>query len=117
MNVTNALTKEYENKSNWAICENEPNSNPNKPNFKTLPQRVTRAKEWKLDFGLSYIFGLQIGLNGTQYSEIYNFIVWLVMKRNYRCRGICNISNRCFELKGRNNENQRSYQNINCSDY
>ncbi len=25
MNVTSILTKEYENKSNWAICENEPN--------------------------------------------------------------------------------------------
>jgi hypothetical protein len=24
MNVTSILTKEYENKSNWAICENEP---------------------------------------------------------------------------------------------
>jgi hypothetical protein len=33
MNVTSYITKEYENKSNWAICENEPNSNPNKPNF------------------------------------------------------------------------------------
>ena len=28
MNVTAALTKEYENKSNWAICENEPKTNP-----------------------------------------------------------------------------------------
>jgi hypothetical protein len=33
MNVTSYITKEYENKSNWAICENEPNSNPNKPNL------------------------------------------------------------------------------------
>ncbi len=33
MNVTSIITKGYENKSNWAICENEPNTNPNKPNF------------------------------------------------------------------------------------
>ncbi len=31
MNVNRVLTKEYENKSNWAICENEPKTNPNKP--------------------------------------------------------------------------------------
>ena len=34
MNVTAAITKEYENKSNWAICENEPNSNPKQTQFK-----------------------------------------------------------------------------------
>ncbi|MHC4633065.1 MAG: hypothetical protein ACYS9C_17610, partial [Planctomycetota bacterium] len=41
MNVTSYITKEYENKSNWAICENKPNTKPNKPNFrgKTTPAR------------------------------------------------------------------------------
>ncbi len=41
MNVNKVLTKDYENMSNWAICENEPNFNPKqsqtnpiKPNFK-----------------------------------------------------------------------------------
>jgi hypothetical protein len=34
MNVKFYITKGYENKSNWAICENEPKTNPNKPNFK-----------------------------------------------------------------------------------
>jgi hypothetical protein len=34
MNVTSILTKDYENISNWAICENEPNTKPNKPNFR-----------------------------------------------------------------------------------
>jgi hypothetical protein len=92
-------------------------TNPIKANFKIPPQRVGRTKEWELDCWLSYLFPLQIGLNGAQYSEIYNLIVWLVMKRNYRCLGIRTISHRCFELKGRNNENQRSYQNIDCSDY
>ena len=33
MNVTAALTKGYENKSNWAICENEPKTNPIKANI------------------------------------------------------------------------------------
>ena len=38
MNVTAALTKGYENKSNWAICENEPKTNPIKANKK--PKRT-----------------------------------------------------------------------------
>ena len=28
MNVNKVSTMDYENMSNWAICENEPNSNP-----------------------------------------------------------------------------------------
>ncbi len=32
MNVTKVLTKDYENKSNWTLGENEPNSKPNKAN-------------------------------------------------------------------------------------
>jgi hypothetical protein len=28
MNVCTVLTKDYENKSNWAICENKANINP-----------------------------------------------------------------------------------------
>ena len=28
MNVNKVLTKDYENKSNWAICENKPNTKP-----------------------------------------------------------------------------------------
>jgi hypothetical protein len=36
MNVTDALTKEYENKSNWAICENEPNTKPKQTQFHTI---------------------------------------------------------------------------------
>jgi hypothetical protein len=33
MNVTSIITKDYENISNWAICENEPKTKPIKPNF------------------------------------------------------------------------------------
>jgi len=28
MNITSYITKEYENISNWAICENEPKTKP-----------------------------------------------------------------------------------------
>jgi len=34
MNVKSYNTKAYENKSNWTLSENKPNSNPNKANFK-----------------------------------------------------------------------------------
>ena len=33
MNVTSLITVAYENKSNWTLGENEPNTNPNKPNL------------------------------------------------------------------------------------
>ena len=33
MNVTSYITKEYENISNWAICENEPKTNPIQTQF------------------------------------------------------------------------------------
>ncbi len=34
MNVKSYNTKDYENKHNWTIGENKPNSNPIKPNFR-----------------------------------------------------------------------------------
>jgi len=34
MNVIIFSTKAYENKSNWTLGENKPNSNPIKPNFR-----------------------------------------------------------------------------------
>ena len=34
MNVSIYLQTAYENKSNWTLSENKPNSNPIKPNFK-----------------------------------------------------------------------------------
>ena len=36
MNVNKLLTKCYIKMSNWALYENEPNSNPNEPNLNTL---------------------------------------------------------------------------------
>ena len=33
MNVNPYNTTDYENKSNWTLGENKPNSNPNKPNL------------------------------------------------------------------------------------
>ena len=32
MNVSSILTTDYENKSNWTLGQNKPNSNPIKPN-------------------------------------------------------------------------------------
>jgi len=34
MNLSSVLTTDYENKSNWTLGENKPNSNPIKPNFR-----------------------------------------------------------------------------------
>ncbi|GAF85095.1 unnamed protein product [marine sediment metagenome] len=40
MNVNKVLTKDYENMSNWAICENKPNSNP----IQTQSNPISEAK-------------------------------------------------------------------------
>jgi len=34
MNVTSLITVDYENKSNWKLGKNKPNTNPIKPNFR-----------------------------------------------------------------------------------
>ena len=36
INVSAVLTKDYENKSNWTLGENKPNSNPIKANTKPI---------------------------------------------------------------------------------
>jgi hypothetical protein len=121
----------------WSIRKNEPKTNPNEPKTNPILANKTpirtqfkpkqtqsqpvqlgeRATEREPDLCLSYLFDLQICPNGAQYSEIHDLIASSVMKRNYRCRRICTISHRFVELKGINHENQRSYQNFNCSDY
>jgi len=40
MNVNQVLTKDYENMSNWAICENEPKTNP----IQTQTNPISEAK-------------------------------------------------------------------------
>ncbi|MFH1881150.1 MAG: hypothetical protein ABIL62_00380, partial [Planctomycetota bacterium] len=40
MNVSSIVTKEYENKHNWTLSENKPNSNPIKPNLKRAKMNV-----------------------------------------------------------------------------
>jgi len=40
MNVNPYNTTDYENKSNWTLSENKPNSNPNKPNFRNAQMNV-----------------------------------------------------------------------------
>jgi len=41
MNVNKVLTKDYEKMSNWAICENKPNSNP----IQTQTKPISEAKK------------------------------------------------------------------------
>ena len=41
MDVRLNISRAYENKSNWTLGENKPNSNPNKPN---LPEGKIYAK-------------------------------------------------------------------------
>ncbi len=48
MNVTSYITKGYENKSNWAICENEPNQSQNKPNTNPISEPKNAALLWKM---------------------------------------------------------------------
>jgi len=40
MNVSSILTTDYENKYNWTLGENKPNSNPNKPNLRKAKMNV-----------------------------------------------------------------------------
>jgi len=49
MNVNPYNTRDYENKSNWTLGENKPNSNPNKPNFQKAKMNVnlTLIKDYR----------------------------------------------------------------------
>ena len=40
MNVSSVLTRDYENKSNWTLGQNKPNSNPIKPNSRKAQLNV-----------------------------------------------------------------------------
>ena len=49
MNLSSILTTDYENKHNWTIGENKPNSNPIKPNFQKAQMNVnlTLTKDYR----------------------------------------------------------------------
>ncbi|MBA7507281.1 hypothetical protein ES706_05999 [subsurface metagenome] len=49
MNVSSTLTKDYENKHNWTLGQNKPNSNPIKPNFQKAQMNVnlTLTKDYR----------------------------------------------------------------------
>jgi hypothetical protein len=49
MNVNPYNTKEYENKPNWTIGQNKPNSNPIKPNLRKAKMNVnlTLTKDYR----------------------------------------------------------------------
>ncbi len=40
MNVNPYITTDYENKSNWTLGQNKPNSNPIKPNLRKAKMNV-----------------------------------------------------------------------------
>ena len=56
MNVTSLITVDYENKSNWKLGKNKPNTNPIKPNFRKakmflnfyLTRDYENKSNWKL---------------------------------------------------------------------
>jgi hypothetical protein len=43
MNVSGTITKDYENKSNWKLGKNKPNTNPLKANLLHTQMNVTSA--------------------------------------------------------------------------
>jgi len=49
MNVSLDITKEYENKRNWTLGQNKPNSNPIKPNLRKAKMNVnlTLTKDYR----------------------------------------------------------------------
>jgi len=52
MNVSLNITKDYENKRNWTIGQNKPNSNPIKacPERSRMGQSPKSQNEYKLNF-------------------------------------------------------------------
>ncbi len=49
MNLNFYSTMDYENKSDWTIGENKPNSNPNKPNLRKAKMNIKSiiAKDYR----------------------------------------------------------------------
>ena len=56
MNVNPVITREYENKRNWTLGQNKPNSNPIKANFKRakmdVKSLITKDYRKKDDFAV-----------------------------------------------------------------
>ena len=44
MNVTSIMTRDYENKSNWKLGENKPNSKPIKANTKPIQTQFPKSQ-------------------------------------------------------------------------
>jgi len=71
INVNPYNTSDYENKSNWTLGENKPNSNPIKPNFKILSpkQREEKKASGKLPKKQFYFFIVAKRPKQALYSE------------------------------------------------
>ncbi len=52
MNVTSFTTKDYENKSNWKLGENKPNSNPIRTQYKPNPRKAKNERNFYFNKGL-----------------------------------------------------------------
>ncbi len=72
MNVSSVLTMNYENKSNWTLGENKPNSNPNKPNLK-IPHAL---RLWKNGMCSDYKEIQRI--SRLVYEKVRNAVFWIV---------------------------------------
>jgi hypothetical protein len=77
MNVSSIITKTYENISNWAICENKPNSNPiqsqYKPNLSRRSLWRSRNKPNRTQLFFRLLYDLWGQLIGYKFSKFLAF--------------------------------------------
>jgi hypothetical protein len=59
MNVNKVLTKDYENKSNWAICENKPNIKPKQTQFQSQKMLLSMTINTRLLLRIPALAGMK----------------------------------------------------------
>ncbi len=108
MNVKFYNTKDYENKSNWTIGENKPNSNPIKPNLQKAKMNVNSIIT--KDYRKKDAFIVRI--NKPNFQNTKN-----VRKLTYN-KGLWQFSNRDYEKTNPNKPNfsypQRGKTEVRC---
>ena len=111
MNLNAYIKMAYENKSNWTLGENKPNSNPIKPNF-TYPQsgktEVRILKMLSEEKNITHIAELHVHYTGCYFLVIYiesDILVNAEFLTVYNCSivvictgqtGETDIENRCL---------------------
>ena len=85
MNVTSLITVDYENKSNWKLDENKPNTNPIKPNFRKakMNENLFATKDYENEVAFRF---RENKPNRTQFQtwlllidsakRIYYYVIW-----------------------------------------